>query len=131
MNNRKSFLYYSRLTVSEGSDTETNELQMNLERFGKDIFKKCTYCHQVFAIKKKFEKDNKTCNACVQLLEKEVKISPKIYIFWKNNADHRIFTDLHRNYAENIFFREPIIGKNGKISSEKLDIHLSCLLNYD
>ena len=38
MNNRKSFLYYSRLTVSEGSDTETNELQMNLERFGKDIF---------------------------------------------------------------------------------------------
>ena len=83
-------------------------------------------CHQT-----KFRKRQKTCNACVKLLEKEVKISPKIYIFWKNNADHRIFTDLHRNYAENIFFREPIIGKNGKISSEKLDIHLSCLLNYD
>ena len=38
MNNRKSFMYYSCLSVSEGLDTETNELQMNLERFDKDIF---------------------------------------------------------------------------------------------
>ena len=131
MNNRKSFLYYSRLSVSEGSDTETNELQMNLERFDKDIFKKCTYCHQVFAIKKKFEKDNKTCNACVQLLEKEVKISPKIYIFRKNNANYSVLIDLHCNCTENIFIREPIIGKNGNISSKKLNIHLNPLLNYD
>ena len=69
-------MYYSHLSVSEGLDTETNELQMNLERFDKDIFKKWTYCHQVFAIKKNFEKDEKTCNACVKLLEKEVEISP-------------------------------------------------------
>ena len=131
MNNRISFLYYLRLTVSEGLDTETNELWMNLEHFDKDILKKCTYCHQLFAIKKNFEKDEKTCNACAKLLEKEVKISLKIYIFWKNNANYRVFTDLHHNYAENIFLREPIIGKNGKISSEKLDIHLSCLLNFD
>ena len=73
-------MYYSRFSVSEGLDTETNELQMNLERFDKDIFKKCTYCHQVFAIKKNVKKDEKTCNACVKLLEKEVKISPKMYI---------------------------------------------------
>ena len=131
MNNRKSFLYYSRLSVSEGLDTETNELQMNLEHFDKDIFNKCTYCHQVFAIKKNFEKDEKACNACVKLLEKEVKISPKIYIFWKNKANYRVFTDLHRNYPENIFLREPIIGKDGKSSSEKLDIQLNRLLNYD
>ena len=80
---------------------------------------------------KKIKKDSKTFNACAKLLEKEVKISPKIYIFWKNNANYRVFTDLHRNYAENIFLREPIIGKNGKNFSEKLDIHLNCLLNYD
>ena len=113
MNNRKSFMYYSCLSVSEGLDTETNELQMNLERFDKDIFKKCTYCHQIFAIKKNFEKDKKTCNVCVKVLEKEVKISPKIYIFWKNNANYRIFTDLHCKYPESIFLREPIIGKYG------------------
>ena len=38
MNNRKSLLYYSRLSVSEDLDTETNKLQMNLERFDRDIF---------------------------------------------------------------------------------------------
>ena len=53
-------------------DTETNKLQMNLERFDKDILKKCTDCHQVFAIKIFFEKHEKTCNACVKLLEKKV-----------------------------------------------------------
>ena len=72
MNNRKSFLYYSRLSLSEDLDTETNKLQMNLERFDKDILKKCTDCHQVFAIKIFFEKHEKTCNACVTLLEKKV-----------------------------------------------------------
>ena len=59
MNYRKSFLCYSRLSVSKGLDTETNELQMNLEHFDKDIFKKCTYCHQVFAVKKKLKKTAK------------------------------------------------------------------------
>ena len=71
MNSRKSFFYYLRLSVSEGLDT--NKLQMNLEHFDKDIFKKYTYCHQVFAIKNNLKKDKKTCNACVKLLEKEVK----------------------------------------------------------
>ena len=56
---------------------------MNLEHFDKDILKKCTYCHQLFAIKKNFEKDEKTCNACAKLLEKEVKISLKIKFFGK------------------------------------------------
>ena len=131
MNNGKSFLYYLHLSVSEGLDTETNKLQMNLEDFDQDILKKYTYCHQVFAIKKNLKKDEKTCNACVKLLEKEVKISPKIYIFGKNNANYSVFIDLHCNCTENIFLREPIIGKNGNISSKKLNIHLNPLLNYD
>ena len=117
-------MYYSRSSVLEGLDTETNELQMNFKRFDKDIFKKCTYCHQVFAIKKNFKKDEKTCNACVKLLEKEVKISPKIYLFWNNNANYKVFTNLHCNYAENIFLREPIIGKKGKIYTFKYFIKL-------
>ena len=70
VSNRKTFLYYSGLSVSEGLDRETNELQMNLDSFNKDIFKKCRYCHHVFAIKNKFEKDEETCNACIKLLEK-------------------------------------------------------------
>ena len=38
MSDRKSFLHYSRLGVSEGLNTETDELNMNLDRFNKDIF---------------------------------------------------------------------------------------------
>ena len=90
MSNKKSFLYYSRLSVSEGLNTETNELQMHLGRFDKDIFKKCKYCIQVLAIKKTFDKDKDICNACVKLLEKEVKINLHIYITWKNNAKYRV-----------------------------------------
>ena len=73
MDKWKTFLYYLHLSVSEGLDTETNKLQMNLEHFDQDILKKYTYCHQVFAIKKNLKKDKKTCNACVKLLEREVK----------------------------------------------------------
>ena len=95
MSDRKSFLHYSRLSVSEGLNTETDQLEINLEQFDKDIFIKCSYCHQVFAIKKSFEKDEKTCNVCVELLEKKVKISPKIYMLWRNNTTYIVFTDLH------------------------------------
>ena len=56
MSNKKSFLYYSRLSVSEGRNTEPKTSQLCLERFDKDIYKKCRQCCQVFAIKKKFKK---------------------------------------------------------------------------
>ena len=68
MDKWKTFLYCLHLSVSEGLDTETNKLQMNLEHFDQNILKKYTYCHQVFAIKKNLKKDEKTCNACVKLL---------------------------------------------------------------
>ena len=104
---------------------------MHLGRFDKDIFKNCKCCIQVFAIKKNFDKDEDTCNACVKPLEKVVKIKPHIYIMLKNNAKYRVFTDLHRSYADFIFRREPITGISKKISDEKLDIHLNALLNYN
>ena len=52
MSYKRSFLYYSRLSVSEGLDKEANELEMNLRCFDQDIFQKCNYCSHVFAIKK-------------------------------------------------------------------------------
>ena len=104
---------------------------MRLGRFDKDILKKCNYYCHVFAIKKNFEQEEDTCNACVKLLEKEVKISPSIFDLWKDNAKYRVFADLHCSYVDYIFRREPISGINGKIPYEKLDIHLNSLLNYD
>ena len=56
MSNKKSFLYYSRLSVSEGLNTESKTSQLCLERFDKDIYKKCRQCRQVFAIKKIFKR---------------------------------------------------------------------------
>ena len=130
MSNKKSFLYYSRLSLSEGLNTESKTSQLCLERFDKDIYKKCRQCHQVFAIKKDFKKDDDTCNVCFELLQKEDKINPFMQIIWKDNAKYRVFTDLHRSYTDHIFRREPIRGKSGKISNEKLYNYLNSLLNY-
>ena len=127
MSNRRLFLYYSRLSVSEDLDTETNFLQMELGRFEKDIFKKCRHCCHVFDIKKNFEQDEDTSNACVKLLEKEVRINPFVYVLWKDNAKYRAFTDLQRSYVDYIFQREPIIGMSEEISFERLNIHLNSL----
>ena len=55
MSFKKSYVYYSRFSVQEGLDTETNELQMILDFFDKDIFKKCSHCSHVFFIKKKLK----------------------------------------------------------------------------
>ena len=53
MSNKKLFLYYSHLSVSEGLNTESKTSQLCLERFDEDIYKKCRLCRQVFGIKKK------------------------------------------------------------------------------
>ena len=130
MSFKKSYLYYSRLTIQEGLDTETNELQMHLGRFDKDIFKKRGHCRQVFTIKKNFWIDEDACNAFVKHLEKDTKINPQIHVLRKDNAKYRVLSDLHRSYIDCIFCRERITAKSGKVSDENLDIHLNVLFNY-
>ena len=104
---------------------------MNLGRFDKYIYNKCSYCSQVFELKNFFEKEKDACNALVRLLEKEIEISPHIYIMWNNNAKYRVFTDLQRSYTDSIFRKEPTNEISRKISYGGLDIHLNSLLNYD
>ena len=95
---------------------------MNLGRFDKDIFKKCSHCSQVFFIKKFFKIDEDTCNACEKLLEKDTRIDPKIHVLWKDNAKYRVLSDLHRSHVDYIFRREKITEKIGQVSN--------VLLNY-
>ena len=83
MSNKKSFLYYLRLSVSEGLNTKSKTSQLCLERFDKDIYKKCRQCRQVLQLKK-FLKDDDTCDVCFELLQKEDKINPFMYIIWKD-----------------------------------------------
>ena len=127
----KNHTYYCCISVQESLDTETNELQMNLDCSDKNIFKKCPHCHQVFIIKKNLQIDKETCNACINFLEKDNRISFKIHVLWKDNALYRILSDLHHSHVDYIFCREKIIGKTGEISKDNLKIHLNSLLNYD
>ena len=130
MSFKKSYVYYSRFSVQEGLDTETNELQMKLGHFDKDIFKKYSHCSQVFFIKKQFKMDEDTCNTCVKPLEKDTRINPKIHVLWKDNAKYRVLSDLYCSYVDNIFRREKITEKIGQGSNDDLEKHLNVLLNY-
>ena len=51
-----------------------------------------------------------------------------IHIIWKGNTKYRVFSDLHRIYADKIFRREPIFGKSGSVSKEKIDIYMNPFL---
>ena len=50
MSNRKYFLYYSRISVSKGQNTELKTSELCLERYDKESFKKCGHCKQVIEI---------------------------------------------------------------------------------
>ena len=56
MSNYKSFLYYSHISVSEGLNTELKTSELCLERYDKEIYKKCGHCCQVIEIKKILKK---------------------------------------------------------------------------
>ena len=124
MSNRKYFLYYSRISVSKGQNTELKTSELCLERYNKEIFKKCGHCKQL-KFKKNFKEDNDTCNVCFKLLQKEDKTNPFIHIIWKGNTKYRVFTDLHCVYAHKVFRRGPIVRKSGCISNEKLEIYMN------
>ena len=129
MSNPKSFLYYSRISVSEGLNTELKTSEICLERYDKETYKKCGYCHQVIEIKKKIKEDTDTCDVCFKHLQKEDKINTLIHIIWKENTKYRVFSDLHRIYVDKIFRREPILGKSGSVSIEQIDIYMNAFLS--
>ena len=130
MSKKKSFLYYSRVSVSEGLSTEYKISELCQERFDKELNKKCRNCHQIFEIQKNFKNDDDSCDMRFELSQKEDKLNPSIYIMWKENTKYRVLTDLHRSYADKIFRHEPIRSKNESISNEKIDIYLNSMLNY-
>ena len=128
MSNYKSFLYYSHISVSEGLNTELKTSELCLERYDKEIYKKCGHCRQVIEIKKKFKEDTDTCNVCFKLLQKEDKINTFIHIIWQENTRYSFFSGLHRMHVNKILRRVPILGKSGRVSKEKIDIYMNAFL---
>ena len=95
------------------------------------IFLKNADTAVTYLIPKKIESDEKTCNKCFIVLQKEDKINQFIYVIWRDNTKYRIFSYLHRSYIDYIRRREPLYGKTGKICCEELEMNLNALCNYD
>ena len=68
------------------------------------------------------------CNECYKLLQMEdirEVISPKIYIFYTENQEYRVCTNIDRYFAEAIFREENVKDRKGKVSKETLSIYLN------
>ena len=76
--NKKYFIYYCRISVSEGLKTELSTSDIMLEKYNKEVYQKCRYCHCVIEIEKAFKEEEDTCNKCLELLKNEDRINPRI-----------------------------------------------------
>ena len=68
------------------------------------------------------------CNECYKLLKMEdirEVISPEIYIFYTENQEYRVCTNIDRYFAGSIFREENVKGRTGKVSRETLIIYLN------
>ena len=108
--NKKYFIYYCRISVKEGLNTDLKTSELMLGKYDKEVYQKCQYCHQVIEIKKGFKENAFICN---------------MYFIWIENQKYRVFTKFHRSYVDRIFRYENIKDKYGEISHETIDIHLN------
>ena len=110
--NKKSFIYYCRVSVTECLNTELSTSQLMLEKYDKKVYQNCRYCCCVIEIKKAFKEEKDTCNMCMKLLKNQDRIDPKIYIIWTDNQKYRVLTNFHRSFADCIFRYENIKYKS-------------------
>ena len=96
-----------------------------LEKFDKEVFQRCGFCHCKIEIKKAFAKEKDLCNYCLSLLENEDQDNRKIHIIWTENQKYRVFANFHRAFVDCIFRYEKISNKTGKISQEMIENHLN------
>ena len=66
-------MYYCRVNVSEGLNTELSTSELMLGEYNKEVYQKYRYRHCVIEIKKAFKEKEDTCNMCLKLLKNEDK----------------------------------------------------------
>ena len=118
----KEYVYYSRISIKEGLDIESEKL--HLEIYNKNITKECSCCRQYFMIIKNFKLNDNICDECEKLLEKDDRINLMIWRIWKNNAKYRVFSNLYLQYVHKIMRREDVILQKSE------DIDVEKYLNY-
>ena len=123
--NKKYFIYYCRISVKKGLNTDLKTSELMLGKYDKEVYQKCQYCHQVIKIKKGFKKNAFICNMCFKLLQNMDKINPQIHVIQTENQKYRVFTNFDRSYVDRIFRYENIKDNYGEISQETIDIDLN------
>ena len=123
--NKKYFIYYSRVSVKEGLNIESNTSELMLDKYNKEVYRRCRYCCCVIEIKKGFKEDSSVCNMCFKLLQNQDKINPQIHIIWTENQKYRVFTNFHQSFLDKIFRMENIKYKCGETSQETIEIYLN------
>ena len=121
--NKKYFIYYSRVSVKEGLNIESNTSELMLDKYNKEVYRRCRYCCCVIEIKKGFKEDSSVCNMCFKLQNQD-KINPQIHIIWTENQKYRVFTNFHRSFLDNMFRIENKY-KCGDILLETIEIYLN------
>ena len=122
---KKYFIFYCRVSIKEGLNTDLSTSELMLEKHDKKVYQRCRYCHCVIKIKKAFKENTSSCNMCVKLLQNQDKINPQIHIIWKENQKYRVFTNFHRSFVDRVFRHENIKEKFGEIPQEVIDNHLN------
>ena len=110
--NKKYFIYYCRVSVSEGLNIDLNTSQIMIGKYDKEVYQKCEYYCCVIEIEKGLKKK---CIylffECFKLLQNQDKINLQIHIVWTENQEHRVFTNFHRSFVDGVFRHENIKDK--------------------
>ena len=123
--NKKYFIYYSRVSVSEGLNTELPIYKLMFGNYDKEVYGQCSYCSCVIEIKKAFRENEFICKMCSKHFQNHDEINSKIHLNWKNNKKYRVFTNLQRSFLDKIFNNENIKDKSCKISQETIANYLN------
>ena len=123
--NKKYFIYYCRVSVSEGLNIDFNTSQLMLGKYNKEVYHKSEYCCCVVEIKREFKKNAFTCNECFKLLQNQFKINLQIHLVWTEYQKYRVFTNFHRSFVDRVFRYENIKDKFCEIAQEVIDNHLN------
>ena len=122
---QKYYIYYHRISIQEGLNTELNTSELMLGNYDKKIYQKYKYCHCVIQIKKGFKENAFICNVCFKLLQYHDKSNPQIHIIWTENQKYRSY--IYRSFLDKVFRRENIKDKCGEISQGIIANYLNSL----
>ena len=75
---KKYFIYYCRVIVSEGLNTDLPTSKLILGHYNKEIYQECSHCKCVIEIENPSTENEFICNMCLKLLDKNDETSSKI-----------------------------------------------------